>query len=61
MMGNDDLDATVLGSTGELFDGIGGAMGGEGVDFKRHLHLVEQLAGFFHNGQITCATHDNTY
>jgi hypothetical protein len=36
-------------------------MGREGIDFKWHLQIVEQLAGFLHNGQVTGAAHDDAY
>ena len=58
--GNDHLDATILGCARKGLNGIGGAMGGEGIDFERYLHLIEQLTGFLHNGQVARAAHDNT-
>jgi hypothetical protein len=33
----------------------------EGIDFKRYLHVVQQLAGFLHDGQVTGAAHDDAY
>ena len=36
-------------------------MGRKGIYFKRHLQLIEQLAGFLHNGQVTGTAHDDTY
>ena len=59
--GNDYLDASLLGSAGESLHGIGSAVGRECVHFKGYLHLIEKLAGFFHNRQVTGAAHDNAY
>ena len=59
--GYNHLDTTILGSTGKRLYGIGRAMGRKGIYFKRHLQLIEQLAGFLHNGQVTGAAHDDTY
>ena len=42
-----------------LLNGVWRAMGREGVDFKRYLHLVEQFAGFLHDGQVARAAHDD--
>ena len=36
-------------------------MGRQRIDLKRYLHLVEQLAGFLHNGQVARTAHDNAY
>ena len=58
---NNHLDTTLLSCTGKRLNGIGGAMGRKGIHFERHLQLVKQLTGLFHNGQITGAAHDDTY
>ena len=34
-------------------------MGGEGVHFERDLHLIEELGGFIHHGQVGDAAHDD--
>ena len=31
------------------------------MDFKGNLHVIEQLAGFLHDGEIGGATHDDGY
>ena len=36
-------------------------MSRECIYLERYLHIVEKLTSFFHNGQVTCAAHDNTY
>ena len=54
------LHATFLGRLCKLLHSIGSTMGREGIHFKGHLQLIEQLTGFLHNGQVTRATHDNT-
>ena len=59
--GDYHLHAAALRSARERLHGVGRAVGREGVHFKRHLQLVEQLAGFLHYGQVACAAHDYAY
>ena len=59
--GNNDFDAALLGSLGESLNSVGRAMSRQCVDLKGDLLVVKPLTCFFHDGQITCRTHDDTY
>ena len=50
--GNDDLDTACGGAGGKFLDGAGSAVGAEGMQFKRHFHLFEEVCGFAEDGQV---------
>lgn len=57
--GDDYLNATRLSAFSEFFYCVRCAMSREGVHLKRYLHVVQELACLFHNGQVGCAAHDD--
>ncbi len=57
--GNDDADAASGSSSSKLLHGLRRAVSRQRVHLKRHLQLVELLAGFLHDGQVAGAAHDN--
>ena len=59
--GDDDFDAACAGIFGKLFHGFRCAVCGERVHFERHMQVVQQLGGFFHDRQVGGAAHDDTY